>query len=233
MHPPRNGSVHVHFLVPDDGKAIETRARLVLDEAESRREAAYTKLADRKLFLAGRLLLRQILGAYLSRSAEKLRFNFSSFGKPGLELPHETSDLQFNLSHTQDLICLAVMRSNMVGVDVEMRRALRERKRFITRWLDTSANDRISELCIEDQDNAALIEWTRLEASLKLSGEGVAALGRGGCLDRSKIYLSGLDCGKDHVGTVATYIKPTRVIPMWWQVGKGPVDSDSGLFLTQ
>jgi 4'-phosphopantetheinyl transferase len=66
--------------------------------------------------VAARTLLRQILAEYVDASPERLRFGYGAQGKPFLL---DAPDLHFNLSHTADLLVVAVARGRPVGVDVE------------------------------------------------------------------------------------------------------------------
>ena len=75
---------------------------------------------DRERFIAARGLLRLILARYLGASPCGLRFSTGPHGKPELAAP--ASALRFNLSHSDDLMLLAVTHGREVGVDLEFMR---------------------------------------------------------------------------------------------------------------
>lgn len=79
--------------------------------------------------------LREILGRYLGRPANELRFERGRHGKPHLASPED--ELEFNLSHSASLALVAVARRE-VGVDVERIRAKRPAD-FYRGWADREA----------------------------------------------------------------------------------------------
>lgn len=72
--------------------------------------------------MIGRGYLRLLLGKILQRPAKALRFEYGQFGKPRLA-PNPESGLEFSVSHSGDLVLIAVSNGRAVGVDVEMVRA--------------------------------------------------------------------------------------------------------------
>jgi 4'-phosphopantetheinyl transferase len=74
---------------------------------------------DRRRFVGRRGILRAILANYLETKPSGLRFVYNEFGKPGLEVSQETGSLSFNLSHSGELVLIAVAIDRDVGVDIE------------------------------------------------------------------------------------------------------------------
>ena len=95
------------------------RLRAVLDGSEQARAGRYRFSRDRNRFILGRGLLRLILGRYLGRSPQSLRFEYSAHGKPFVEGTSSDGSLQFNLSHSAGVALIAVAAGRRVGVDVE------------------------------------------------------------------------------------------------------------------
>jgi 4'-phosphopantetheinyl transferase len=71
--------------------------------------------ADQQRYLVARALLRNILGAHLGMPPAVLRFSTGSHGKPGLE----DGAVDFNLSHSGDMVLIATTQGQQVGVDIE------------------------------------------------------------------------------------------------------------------
>jgi 4'-phosphopantetheinyl transferase len=69
-------------------------------------------------------ILRALLGRYLDCDPRTLRFVPGPHGKPALhrEQGQWTTDLRFNLSHSGEILLLAVTAGREVGVDVECAR---------------------------------------------------------------------------------------------------------------
>jgi 4'-phosphopantetheinyl transferase len=75
---------------------------------------------DRHRYLVTRALVRSVLSKLTRTSPEALQFSAGSQGKPYLaDSLGLGRSLSFNLSHTQDLVLLAVSRDGHLGVDVE------------------------------------------------------------------------------------------------------------------
>ena len=88
-----------------------------LDQDELARADRFHFERDRRRFMAGRGLLRQILASYLDLAPYAVRFNYTGNGKPYL-LAH--SELHFNVSHSAETLVVAVARDRQLGVDVEV-----------------------------------------------------------------------------------------------------------------
>src|SRR3954471_17296383 len=101
VHPTlRAGDVHVW-----SARLAEAHSRELSDllsPAEWIRAQRFHFEGDRTRFIAGRGLLRTILGRYLDVAPRDLRFTRGPHGKP--ELDGMGTSLSFNLSHSDDLM---------------------------------------------------------------------------------------------------------------------------------
>lgn len=117
-------------------------------------------------------LVREILGAETTRA---------SGGKPYIAAPgaHELSGargaLNFNISHSGDVLLVALSRCAEVGVDVERVRAVPEWRAIAKRMFDTDTTDLLhAELASGADEHEAFIRcWCRHEAAVKATGEGL------------------------------------------------------------
>jgi 4'-phosphopantetheinyl transferase len=150
----------------------EASSLLELLEPEERDRAARFKFAGpRNQFLISRAVLRQALGGYLRIEAREVRFRTTANGKPELA---NTSDLRFNLSHTEGVAVVAIARLRQLGIDVERIRpdtnALELAERFFSRpeveWLRSQP--------VSEQIPAFFSCWTGKEAYIKAHGGGLS-----------------------------------------------------------
>lgn len=145
---------------------------LTLDERE--RAARFRFPEHRNRFIAGRGLLRELLGRYLDRPAATLRFEPGPHGKPVLAGADIGAELHFNLSHSSDRALYAVARRE-VGVDLERldrnvnHAAIIERVCTPREWAAFQA------LPAERLQSAFFACWTRKEAIAKALGGGLAS----------------------------------------------------------
>src|SRR5262249_62127988 len=89
---------------------------------------------DAGRYAVGRGVLRILLGRYLHRAPEELRFQYGARGKPALADRPRGRALRFNLAHSRDLAIYAVSWDREVGVDVEEVRADRADQEIAARF---------------------------------------------------------------------------------------------------
>lgn len=165
--PLRPGEVHLWRanLSPTD------RLRETLSPAEWVRAEKYHFERDRDRFIAARGLLRTILGSYLERAPGELEFASGPYGKPGVGIAG--SLLNFNLSHSDDLMLLAVTHAREVGVDLEFMRHNLPFETLADHYFDP---EDAWDLRLLPQDKKAwkfYDVWTCTEARLKAGGVGL------------------------------------------------------------
>jgi 4'-phosphopantetheinyl transferase len=90
----------------------------ILDHDELQRVNSFRFARDRGRYVVAHVNLRRILGAYLGRPPEGLRFRTNRFGKPELA-DEDPSSLRFSLSHSHSIAVLALGLEHPIGVDVE------------------------------------------------------------------------------------------------------------------
>ncbi|MEO8353677.1 MAG: 4'-phosphopantetheinyl transferase superfamily protein [Chthoniobacteraceae bacterium] len=129
----------------------------------------FTRDCDR--FVAARVFLRRILSRYLGCGPGEIRFRRGPNGKP--EIDGAATLLRFNLSHSEDLMLLAVTQVREVGVDLE---ALRPNAPYeiSDRYFAPEDAWLIRTLPAPAKHQRFYELWTRTEALLKASGAGFA-----------------------------------------------------------
>jgi phosphopantetheinyl transferase len=60
-----------------------------------------------------------MLGTYLGAAPGNLRFIYGSRGKPSLDMSEHTDDVEFSVSHSEELALCAIAPDVPIGVDVE------------------------------------------------------------------------------------------------------------------
>lgn len=154
------------------GEAREAYAELEnhLEEGERSRADRFRRQQDAARYIAGRGLLRFMIGKYLDLNPRHLRFEYGQQGKPYLE---NGNGLQFNLSHAGDLAMLAFSLDRAVGVDVESREREIRGDEIAFRFFSTAEQAELRALEAEDRAAAFLRGWTRKEAFIKVRGQSI------------------------------------------------------------
>lgn len=93
----------------------------LLSADEQARAERFRFPRDRHAFVAGRALLRMILGAYCNCVPESLRFAYGDHHKPRINEGESCLSrvVSFNLSHSTNALQIAVAAEGAVGIDVE------------------------------------------------------------------------------------------------------------------
>lgn len=127
----------------------------------------------RQEFVTGRATLRQILGAFLNVEPVAVGLAASTHGKPCLAGEHRPSSLQFNLSHSRGRVMIALARGREVGVDLEWMHGVDDWNLLADRVLSSRELAELRGLPLAQQREAFYNGWTRKEAWLKATGEGL------------------------------------------------------------
>ncbi len=151
----------------------ETVARFaeVLAPPERERADRYRFEHLRTAFVLARGALRLLLGCYLHAPAAGIRFEYGLRGKPALPSGH---GLHFNTSHSGGLALFAFTLGCELGIDVEWIRPLDDLQNLARRFFCAEETADLLALPAEHQVQAFFRCWTRKEAYVKATGDGLA-----------------------------------------------------------
>jgi 4'-phosphopantetheinyl transferase len=149
-------------------------AAATLDAPERARAARFHFARDRIAFTVVRGALRALLGRYLGRPAAAIALEVAARGKP--HLTGADAALAFNVSHSGGFGLLAFARRRALGVDVEQRRAIDDLDGLARHAFSPAEHAAWRALPADDRPAAFFRCWSRKEAFIKATGEGVAQL---------------------------------------------------------
>lgn len=144
----------------------------LLSQEERARSATYRFPQHARAFKVVRGTLRILLAGYLNVSPSSLRFKRSPEGKPSLVM---SSGLEFNVSHSGGLALLAFTYGCPVGIDVEQIRGMPEMQAIADHFFCAEEASDLAALPDCQRKLAFFLCWTRKEAYVKASGEGICA----------------------------------------------------------
>jgi 4'-phosphopantetheinyl transferase len=147
-----------------------------LSRNESGRASRFHFERDRKRYIAGRGILRAVLGKYLQMLPAEVPLVYGPNGKPLLQSSGRSTTLHFNLTHSHDLALLAVTRAAQIGVDVEAVRPLSDAHELVNRFFSARESAAFESVPEAEKPLAFFNLWTRKEAWLKATGEGIGHL---------------------------------------------------------
>jgi 4'-phosphopantetheinyl transferase len=168
--------VHIWHARLDLSEAqCQALARLLSPDERKRAQRFYFE-QHRQRFIAGRGILRLILGRYLRLAPHQLQFSYEPRGKPGLTDSCGGEGLRFNLSHSQDLALFAVTCDRAIGIDLEQIRPLSDTEQLAQRFFSPREYAAICASPPPQKQATFFRYWTCKEAYLKATGEGIARL---------------------------------------------------------
>jgi len=159
-----------------------------LGSSELTRAAKFRFSKDRRTYLARHGILRRILAEYLAMRPGEICFAYDVKGKPRLHPSSNDNDLRFSLSRSAHVAVVAIVRHCEVGVDVEMVRDMPDWE-WVAEWAFSQRElDVLGNVPAEQRPVAFFQGWTRKEAVLKCSGDGISSGTR-----HAEVYLDASD----------------------------------------
>jgi 4'-phosphopantetheinyl transferase len=165
-------TVDVLAFTLDAAPVAVAEANALLDPDERRRAARFRFPGDRNRYVVGRATVRGVLAAGTGEDPAQLRFTYNERGKPYLAEPY--SRIHFNLAHTQGLAVLAVGLVPDIGVDVEATTSMTDLDDLAERCFSPAELRTYHTLPQPARTEAFYLAWTRKEAFIKATGEGLA-----------------------------------------------------------
>jgi len=155
--------------------------------------------------------VRRILAGYLGADPAALLFERSPKGKPRWTPSSGESTMEFNLSHSGDLMALACRRTGDIGVDVEVADRRTDVQALAARFFHP--NEGAAMMAVPEGSARALFFqwWTAKEALLKCWGEGLTD------------HLTDLDFSDWTAAAWAGISSPAKSSLLAWRFGAGDV----------
>ncbi|HEX6076729.1 MAG TPA: 4'-phosphopantetheinyl transferase superfamily protein [Micromonosporaceae bacterium] len=213
----------------------DSRLLGLLNAVERGRYAGYRRPEDANRFLLGAAMVRIVAGRHLGRPSGAVPVDRRC---PDCDRPHGKvrlpgSDLHLSVSHSGDLVGLACHMGAAVGLDVEHLDRFENRpgtdlqSGLVDYVLAASEKNRLDSLGTAGRLPGFLRYWTRKEALLKATGDGLRVdlrslvlsgpddppvLLESSHLPRSELTLYDLEAAPDHVAALAVHRDhPVRV----------------------
>src|SRR3990167_2232998 len=164
---------YTHIWYIDVAKHLSEIAKLyqLLTPEEQTRANKFKFDKDRQQCIIARAYLRIILSHYVAIPATKFRFTAAQQGKLYLE---NFPDLQFNVTHSNNIILYAVTYQESIGIDVEDETRVVEYYDLAKRFFAAHEAKALQTLTEDVLRQAFYKIWTKKEAFIKAVGEGLS-----------------------------------------------------------
>ncbi|WP_426564979.1 4'-phosphopantetheinyl transferase family protein [Angustibacter sp. McL0619] len=223
---PATGAVWVRWARVTDDPA----AAVDLDDVERSRMAGLVHEADRRRFRTSRVALKGLVADLVGASSSAVRLDYAcprcgrQHGRPLVVAPHQALSWQVSLSHSGDRVLVAASDVGPVGVDVELVSGT-EFAGFAETALAPTERRALQQVSTIGRARAAATLWTRKEALLKATGQGLSqdpsAFDAAQTEALHGVQARILPAGDEHVAAVAVL----TTLPVTWHLpdASGPV----------
>jgi len=147
-------------------------ASALLSPAEQTRAARFGTAALRARYIAGRSMLRLLLGRALGVEPATVPIVRGRRGRPQLDT---ASDIDFNVSHTQEVSLIGIARSARIGIDVERIDRNVNADGLCRKFLTSAERATCEPVGADLRRQRFLHYWTCKEALSKATGDGLSA----------------------------------------------------------
>jgi 4'-phosphopantetheinyl transferase len=146
----------------------------LLSHDELARAEKFHFVEDCNRYMIRHGLLRLILSPYLEQVPSTIEFQHGAYGKPEVRSRSAGRPVFFNASHSSEIAVYAITADCPVGVDVERTRQIPEIEAIARRFFSPRETRTLLALPASSRLQAFYSCWTRKEAFLKATGEGIA-----------------------------------------------------------
>jgi 4'-phosphopantetheinyl transferase len=168
-----SADVHVWLLDLDQPDWLMRRLRETLNGQERARAGRFVFSTDRAQYTAAHGLVRHVLAGYLGIPPAEVIYGYGRHGKPYLVTADAPAVLRFNMSHCANVCLCAVALDREVGVDIERIRVDRDHRGIADRYFSPAERAALLALPADELVPAFYDCWTRKEAHLKATGDGL------------------------------------------------------------
>lgn len=182
-----SGQVHVWCAQLDVAPALEAHFCSCLSPDEKSRADRFHFAADRSRFVVSRGVLRELIGSYLRLAPASVVISKDQRDKPFVPSNYDSNSpgrLRFNASHSASLAVFAFADGLELGIDIEYIQRALDFEAIAESYFTESEKAQLGHLAPDAKREAFFLGWTRKEAYLKATGEGLRA-----SLDRVEVSL--------------------------------------------
>ena len=154
-------------------KFTEMQATL-LSQDELMRAEKYRFPKDSVRYSVGRSICRLILCQYLNIEAKDLVLYYNRYGRPHIDSYLNHNDLNFNVSHSENHLLLAVSREREVGIDIEKVKCEFDCMEIAKGFFSVYELTQLKALTPSKRELGFITCWTQKEAYIKAQGMGLS-----------------------------------------------------------
>ena len=162
--------IHVWINHYNDSESLSGTIISFLSASEIKRANAFRFNEDRKRYIQAHALLRIILSEYTGILPREINYNIGPHGKPCLS---PSSTVNFNLSHTKEMIAVAISPEYNIGIDIEKLACMDDMESVAHQFMSREEYNTMSFMKADAKKDYFYQCWVQKEALVKASGRGI------------------------------------------------------------
>lgn len=143
----------------------------LLTASDKQQISMLKRAPERKVKTVSRAFLRAVLAKYTGLQPTEIEFRQGLHGKP--EIANAGYQLEFNLSHSDNVLACVICKDKPVGIDIERIRFKRNLKALVKSLFSESEYDEFEALSELKQEQYFYDRWTLKESLIKATGKGL------------------------------------------------------------
>lgn len=152
------------------GDEVLARMERLLSPDERVYADEFSHTGARRQYVISRGILRELLSRYVGTPPADIRFGIEGAGKPVLA---GARDVDFNLSHSGELVLYGIAVSRPVGVDMEHVRPIPKAVELARRFMSPAEQENLAATPPDRKDREFLSMWVKRESYAKALGTSV------------------------------------------------------------
>jgi 4'-phosphopantetheinyl transferase len=170
----RMNSIHICSFRSDSVSGLIHELTAILSVEETVRINRFIFEKDRITHTISQGMLRYILGTYLNLNPEEIIFRQNEYGKLFISEEQNPENIQFNLSHSGDMIVYAISKGRDVGIDIQKIKDNDSIMDIVDHYFSETEKAAFRSLPDEQKLKGFHSCWTRKEAYIKALGMGLS-----------------------------------------------------------
>jgi len=166
--------VHVWQTSLENSPEKQKELHALLSPDEQARAARFHAAHHTRRYIAANGALRILLSKYLNVAPEKINFFKSPYGKPFITPELENSSLQFNMTHSKEIVLYAITQNQSIGIDIEFMRERVMGDAIAKRYFTSSEYEALNQCNEADKLETFNKLWVSKEAFAKTIGLGLS-----------------------------------------------------------
>lgn len=151
-------------------KLNTTQLDQYLSTEEKNQANKYCTNCLRRRYIISHGILRCILSYYVKQHPRDIEFSYGEYGKPFLK----DSNIQFNMSHSHDIVSYAIALNHRVGIDVELHDNNLDVQEFASLVFTPTEYSFFTSLDAHEKLSFFYHIWTKKESLVKANGQGLS-----------------------------------------------------------